>query len=65
MIYDIDESPKLGMLRINGRLTFKDDMDHHLKSSHIFIRAGELIIGSKEKPYEKNAKITLYGRRND
>jgi len=65
MILDLAETPKLGLIRINGRLTFKNDMDVHLHSTHIFVRAGELIIGTKEAPYEKTGKITLHGLRND
>jgi hypothetical protein len=30
----------------------------------LFIRAGELHIGSEEYPMEKNARITLYGEKN-
>jgi hypothetical protein len=35
-----------------------------LHAKHIFIRAGELNIGSKELPYDKNATITLHGEKN-
>jgi hypothetical protein len=38
-------------LIINGRLSFKNDTDLHLKSNHIFIRAGELIIGHETAPF--------------
>jgi len=38
-------------------------MDVHLQAQHIFVRAGELIIGSKDAPYEKNAQITLHGKK--
>ena len=49
------------MLIINGRLSFKNDTDLHLKSKHIFIRAGELVVGYKEKPFANKATITLFG----
>ena len=69
MIYDIEESPILELLTINGRLTFQqenvdeglENMDLHLRAHHIFIRAGELIIGTEEQPFVNRAKITLYG----
>lgn len=63
MIYDLEESPKLGTLTINGRLTFKNNTDHdlHLRVGNIFIRAGELFIGSEEYPFTKKATITLLG----
>jgi hypothetical protein len=62
MVYDLEEpSPILEMLTINGRLTFTNDTDHHLRAKHIFVRAGELHIGSELYPYQHNAKITLFG----
>jgi hypothetical protein len=72
MVYDLAESPILELLTINGRLTFQqedadeglEDKDLHLKAHHIFIRAGELIIGTAEKPFTKIAKITLYGEQD-
>lgn len=64
MLYDIEESPKFNMIEINGRLTFEDaGNDLHLKAKYIFVRAGELIIGTPEIPYLGNAKITLYGEK--
>jgi hypothetical protein len=53
MTLDLAETPELVLLRVNGILRFKPDMDVHLKAKHIYVRAGELIIGSKDKPYEK------------
>ena len=72
MVYDIEESPILELVTINGRLTFQqkdesenlEDINLHLKAHHIFIRAGEFIIGTKEKPFTMIAKITLYGEQN-
>jgi len=55
----------LEMITINGRLSFMQDdnipMDIHLHATHIFVRAGEFLIGSEEKPFENKAQITLYG----
>jgi hypothetical protein len=48
MILDIENTPILKMIRINGRLTFKDDMNITLNAKHIFVRAGELVVGSDE-----------------
>ena len=69
MIFDLEESPIFELLAINGRLTFQQenvtanltDMDLHLHAHHIFIRAGELIIGTETTPFTKKAKITLHG----
>ena len=45
MTLDLAETPQLVLLRVNGILRFKDDMDVHLKAKHIYVRAGELLIG--------------------
>jgi len=51
MVYDLEDSPILEFLTINGRLTFSDEFDQILRVKHIFIRSGELIIGNEEVPY--------------
>jgi hypothetical protein len=52
---DLAETPKLKSLTVNGRLSFKSDPDNlpniKLRSHHIFVRAGELLIGSEEAPF--------------
>ena len=63
MIFDIEESPIINTLEINGRLTFKAKSNLHLRAKHIFVRAGELIIGNETAPFEGNAKITLFGEK--
>ena len=60
VVLDVD-TPKLSLLRINGRLTFLNTSNIHLQAEKIFIRKGELHIGSPEHPYIFNATITLYG----
>ena len=52
MLVDVEETPIINHLEINGRLTFKPDMDVHLRAKKILIRAGELLVGSEEMPYE-------------
>jgi hypothetical protein len=64
MLYDVEESPIINLLMINGRLTFEDSVkDLHLKAKYIFVKTGELIIGNETNPFTKNAKITLYGEK--
>jgi len=65
MIMDLEETPVYGLVRVNGKLTFKNDIDIKFRAKHIFVRAGELHIGSEETPYLKNCEITLYGLRNE
>lgn len=49
MILDIEETPILDMLEINGRLTFIDeDFDITLNTKLLYVRAGELLIGTEE-----------------
>jgi hypothetical protein len=64
MTMDIPETPILRLVRVNGILNFKSDIDIYFKAKHIFIRAGELNIGQKEFPYEKNCKIELFGEKD-
>jgi hypothetical protein len=65
MHFDLAESPKFNLLEINGCLTFAPGSDHHLRAKKILIRGGELNIGTKDKRYTNNAKITLYGDKNE
>jgi len=65
MLFDIEESPILDMLTINGRLTFKDGMSTHLRAKHIFVRAGELVAGSEKAPHLSDATITLFGEKEN
>jgi hypothetical protein len=51
MILDIEETPIIDLLRVNGILIFSDEKDVHLQSKHIFVRAGELHIGNETNPY--------------
>jgi hypothetical protein len=51
MIFNMNPSPKYDLIRVNGKLTFDNTTDTHLKAKHIFIRAGELHVGSEEYPY--------------
>jgi hypothetical protein len=66
MIYDLNESsPIFTLVRVNGNLTFQQDgKDKHFRAKHLFIRNGELKIGSKEEPFLANATIGLYGEKN-
>lgn len=61
MVYDVAESPILNTVTVNGRLSFKNDTDLHLKANHIYIRTGELRIGFEDKPFANKAIITLHG----
>jgi len=62
MFLDLEETPVLKSLEINGRLTFmQNGKNIHLRSKQILVRAGELLIGNVTHPFEANATITLHG----
>ena len=65
MIYDLTDSPVYRLIRVNGILTFSNATNTHLRCKHLFVRAGELHIGSKDLPYPKQARITLYGAKEE
>jgi hypothetical protein len=63
VIFDLAESPIFKLIYVNGKLTFKEDQDCHLKAKHIFIRAGKFLIGNETHPFEHKATITLMGEK--
>ena len=62
---DLAETPKLKKLEINGRLSFKNDAQAlpsiKLQSFLIWVRAGELLIGTKDAPFEQAVTIEMLG----
>jgi hypothetical protein len=50
MVFDMNPSPVYKLIRVNGNLTFSPNNDTQLRAKHIYIRAGELNIGTKEFP---------------
>lgn len=66
MYLDLEETPILKSLEVNGRLTFLDnDTDITLNTYLLYVRAGELLIGSEDAPYSNKASIILHGSSND
>ena len=51
--------PALRSLTIDGKLSFSDDIDIELASEWIYLRGGELQIGSEARPHTRKATITL------
>ena len=61
---DLAETPRLKKLEINGRLSFKDDSSLPsvtLKAEGIWVRAGELLIGSSDTPFSQEAIVETLG----
>jgi hypothetical protein len=65
MELDVNVTPIFDMLKVNGRLSFKRGMNITLNAKHIFVRAGELLIGNETHPFEDQATIMLHGRKRD
>jgi hypothetical protein len=62
MIYDIEgDSPVFDYVRVNGRLSFATDIDINFQAKRIFVRGGEMILGTPEEPLLNNVNITLVG----
>jgi len=64
MTMDVADTPIFRLVRVNGILNFKRGMDITFRAKHIFVRAGQLHVGSKENPFTNECKIILYGERN-
>ena len=61
------KTPVIQHLRISGRLVFEgkaDGVELHAKIIEI-MEGGQLVIGSEEFPYDKQAKIVLHGSQAD
>lgn len=61
MILDVAEPAEIANLTINGRLTFQQGLDVKMRARNIFIRAGEMHIGSAAEPHTGTVLITLTG----
>jgi hypothetical protein len=67
VVYDLEgDSPIFQLVEVNGNLIFKDEytFDQNFRAKHIFVRAGELMLGTVDEPLTQNVNITLYGSRN-
>ncbi len=58
VLLDID-APALRSLTIDGRLSFSDERDIELETEWIYVRGGELEIGTADNPHTRKATITL------
>ncbi len=58
VILDID-AKGLRSLTVDGKLTFSNERDLELETEWIYVRGGELEIGTEAKPHTRRATITL------
>lgn len=61
----LDEVPVYDYVVINGKLTFATDIDIDFRAKRIFVRGGELILGTQQQPLTKEVSITLVGEQTD
>ena len=66
MVLDVTDPPVFKSIEINGRLTIQNDgSTYNLQSYLIYVRKGELIVGTEEEPLTGKAIFTLHGSRDD
>jgi len=58
VVLDVDP-PALRSLTVDGKLSFSNDLDIGLETEWIYLRGGELQIGSEADPHTRKATITL------
>ncbi|AKH44110.1 cell migration-inducing and hyaluronan-binding protein [Altererythrobacter atlanticus] len=58
VVLDVDP-PALRSLTIDGKLSFSNDLDIELETEWIYVRGGELEIGTEASPHTRKAVITL------
>lgn len=70
LLVDIDESPEINALIVEGSLIFAPhatDKTHHRKfhAHYIFVSGGTMEVGTAEFPYDSKITITMYGTISD
>ena len=66
MVLDLTDTPVFRSIEINGRLTILNDgKTYNLHSYLIYVRKGELIVGTSDKPITGKVIFTLHGTRAD
>src|SRR5690606_36055489 len=58
VVLDVDP-PALRSLTVDGKLRFAEDRDINLATEWIYLRGGELEIGTEARPHTRKATITL------
>ena len=61
VVYDIGTSPVFKNLQINGKLSFLTGQPAVLQSHAIWIRAGEVNVGTEDVPFDSTVEIRLHG----
>jgi hypothetical protein len=61
VLYDAETSPILKSLEVNGKLTFERGKPAILQSHSIWIRAGEVNVGTEDEPFDSTVEFRLHG----
>jgi len=61
VLYDIETSPVLQSLEVNGKLSFERGKPALLQSHSIWIRAGEVNVGTEDEPFDSTVEFRLHG----
>ena len=61
IIYDIGTSPVFKSIIINGKLSFLQGQPAVLNTYALWVRAGELEIGTEAEPFNSTVEIKLHG----
>jgi hypothetical protein len=61
VIMDVYETPVLGSLEVNGKLTCPMGQPCLIHAYNLWVRQGELEIGNSTEPFDNTAIITLHG----
>lgn len=69
IIFDLEDTPVFDLITVNGQLSFLDEPAKlpklNLNCKHMFVRVGNLLIGTEDAPFTADAQITLHGRKSD
>ena len=69
LLVDIDTSPILKLVLVEGTIIFPPDADpnHHrtFDARYIMVQNGTMIVGTEDHPYTSKLTITMYGEKYD
>lgn len=61
VVYDIETSPVFKNIEINGKLSFQRGKPALLQAFAIWIRSGEVNVGTEAEPFDSTVEIRLHG----
>ena len=69
LLVDIDRSPEINAIIVEGSLIFAPDADPNherfFDAHYIFVNGGNLEVGTEEFPYTSKLTITMHGHLSD